>query len=439
MKVTRDKTENSQAFLTIEMEPAEVEASLEESYHHLVRKTNIPGFRKGKAPRSVLERHIGKESLFDEALHHLLPQAYEKAITEQKIDAIAQPYIDIVQNDPLVFKATVPLAPTIELGDYHKIQLVQDPVEITEDDVNATIEQLRHQHATWEPVDRPVEFKDLVVLDIESNVEDEPFINRKGVQYQVLQDQPAPVPGFGEQISGMKQGEEKEFKLQFPPDYPRSEMAGKEASFKAGVTEIKQEKLPELNDDLAKEINPKFETLDSMREEISTQLKLGAEERARADFEERVIQAAVDLAKVEFPSILVEMEVEQLISQQLRRWQMNGGAVEEYLKSINKTEEGLREEMRPLATKRVASSLVLGKIVEAENIEVDDSEINTEIESMTGSSGENKEELQKSLDTPKIRESVKQFLVSRKVIQLLVEIAKGSIIDGETTEKEEKV
>ena len=438
MKVTKDKTENSQAFLTIEMEPAELEESLEESYHHLVKKTNIPGFRKGKASRAVLEGYIGKESLFDEALHHLLPHAYAKAIGEQKIEAIAQPHIEIVQHDPLIFKATVPLPPTVKPGDYHQLQFTPEPVELKEDDVNAAIEQLRHQHAIWEPVERPVEFDDMVVMDIESNVEGESFINQKEAQFQVIRDLTGPVPGFAEQIPGMTQGGEKEFNLQFPSDYSRGELAGKEASFKVKVAEIKQEKLPELNDELAEEIDPKFETLDSLREEVSSQLKLRAEERAKVEFEERVIEGAVDLAEVEFPPILVEIEVDQLLSQRLRRWQMSGEAVEEYLNSVNKTEEELREELRPMAAKRVTRSLVLGKIVDEEKIEVSDSEVETEVENMAESAGENKDELRKSLNTPQAHESIKQLLLGRQAVQRLIEIAKGSKIDDKTTKKEDK-
>ena len=427
MKVTNEKTENSQAFLTIEMEPAEVEESLEASYHRLVRKTNIPGFRKGKAPRTILERYLGKESLLEDALNNLIPKAYENAIKEQKIEAIAQPHIEIAQTDPLVFKAVVPLAPTIKLGDYHHIQVTPESVELTEDNVNAAIEQLRHQQATWEPVDRPVDFGDLVVLDVDSNIEGKPFINQKGVQYQVLRDVFLPAPGFAEQLSGMKKGDEKEFKLQFPSDYPRGEVAGKEPSFKVKVTEIKQERLPELNDEFASGISPDFKTLDSLREQVSTNLRLGAEEQARVDFEERVIEAAVDLSQVEFPPILVEAEINRLLSQQRRRWQMDDKGLEEYLKSINKTEEELREELRPLAAKRVTQSLVLGKIAEEEKIEVGDAETDTEIENMTKNVDENKkDELKGLLNAPQARESLKQTLMTRKTIQRLVEIAKGS-------------
>jgi len=425
VKVTKEKIEDCQVFLTIEMEPAEVEESLEQSYHHLVRKTNIPGFRKGRAPRAILEHYIGKETLLENALNDLIPQAYEKAIKEQEIEAIAHPNIEIAQTDPLIFKATVPLKPTIQLGDYHHIQVTPQPVELTEDDVSTVIEQLRHQHATWEPVERPVDFNDLVVLDIESNIEDKPFINQKGAQYQVLQGFSLPVPGFADQLPGMKTGEDKEFKLQFPLDYSGSELAGKEVLFRVRVTEIKQERLSELNDEFAGQINPDFKTLDLLREQVSADLKLKAEEKANVDFEEQIIEAVVDLAQLEFPPVLVEMEINQLLDKQLRYLQRGGNTLEEYLSSKNKTEAELREDLHPLATKRVTQSLVLSKIAEEEKFEASDSEIDDEIEKLTKGNDENKAEIQKFLNTSQSRGSIEQLLITRRTIQRLLEIAKA--------------
>lgn len=438
MKVTKDKVENSQAFLTIEMDPAEVEESLKGSYHRLVKRTNIPGFRKGKAPREILERYVGKESILEDALNHLLPQACEKAIKEQKINVIARPQIEVTQTDPVIFKATVPLAPVVKLGEFHSIQVKPEPVEITEDKVDAVIEQLRHQNATWESVGRPVNFSDLAVLDIESHVDSEPFINKKGVQYQVLRDSSLPVPGFAEQVVGMSKGEEKEFKLQLPTDYPRDQLAGKETYFKVGVVEIKEEILTELNDEFARQLGPELKTLAALREEVTNNLKLQGEERARVDFEDRAIEAVVDLAQVEFPPVLVEIEVDRLLNEQSRRFQMQGGNLEAYLKSINKTEEQLHEELHPLAAKRVTRSLVLGKVAEEEKAEVGESEVDAEIENMLKNTTAEKEELQKALNNQQSRESIKQILITRKTINRLVEIAKGSDSDKKTKEKEEK-
>lgn len=426
MKVTREKTENSQAFLTIEVEPAEVEESLKKSYRRLVKKTNVPGFRKGKAPRGVLERHIGKESLFEDALNSLVPEAYEKAISEQKIEAIAQPAIEITQTEPLIFKAVVPLPPTVKLGDYHGIQLAPEPVEVTEKDIDSAMQQLRHQNATWEPAEHPAEPGNLLTIDVESSIDSKPFVNRKGGQYQVRSGSPLPAPGFSEQLVRMSRDEVKEFKLQFPSDYFKTELAGKEASFKVKVIEIKQEKIPELNDEFAQQLNPDFKDLTSLREQVTSGLKSSVEERAKADFEQKVIEAVVDLAGIEFPPVLVDMEVDQLIRDQLQRWQMSSNAgPEDYLRTINKTAEQLREEMRPIATKRVTRSFVLGKVAEEEKIEVGDTDIDTEIENIVKSTSENKDELSKFLSTPQTRQSVKQMLISRRTVQRLVDIAKA--------------
>jgi len=434
VKVTNEKIENSQAFLTIEMEPTEIEESLEKSYRRLVTKAKIPGFRKGKAPRAILERYLGRESLLEDTLNNLVPEAYEKAIKEQELEAIARPQIEITQTDPVVFKAVVPLKPKVELGDYQHIKVKPQPVSVTEADVDAVMEQLRHQHATWEPVERPVDFDDLVVLDIESSIDGESFINRQGVQYQIVQGQSFPAPGFAEQLAGMKKGEEKEFQLQFPSDYPRGELAGKEARFKVRVTELKQEVLPELNDEFARQVGSEFENLDSLRERATSDLKLRAEERARVDFEERVLDAVVELSEVESPPILAEVEIDRMLNQ---RFQRGNQELEAYLKSINKTEEELRDELRPLATRRVIRSLVLGKVVDEEKIEVGDSEINTEIENIKQRATENKDGLEKILNTPQARESIEQTLITGKAVQRLVKIAKETKKTKTKRKKEE--
>ncbi len=408
------------------MEPAEVEESLEQSYHRLVKKANIPGFRKGKAPRAVLERYLGKDSLLEDALNNLLPQAYEKAISEQEIEAVASPAIEIVQTDPVIFTATVPLKPAIELGDYHSIKLKPEPVEVTKDEVDAVIEQLRRQHGTWEPVERAAGFDDLLTLDIESQVEGKPFINQQGVQYQILPNQPLPAPEFAEQLSGMKGGEEKEFTLQLPQDYPQAEVAGKEAQFKVKVIEIKQQRLPKLNSEFARLVSPDFKTLAALRKQLAENLRLRAEQKTKEEFEERVIDAVVDLSQVEFPPVLVETEIERLMDQQARWLQAGGGEMEEYLSRVGKTGEELREELRPLATKRITRSLVLGKVAEEEKIEVADAEINAELENIVQSTSGNKDEVRKRLDSSQVRSSIEQLLTTRKALQRLTEIAGGS-------------
>jgi trigger factor len=430
VKVTNEKTENSQTYLTIEMEPAEVEEGLEKSYHRLVQRAKVPGFRKGKAPRPIFERYYGRESLLDEAIEKLVPEAYEKAIKEQAIEPIARPQIEVTQTEPLVFKAIVPLKPKVKLGDYHSLRLTPESVSVSDDDVNSVIEGLRHRQATWEPVDRPAQLGDSVVMDIWSNIDGQPFINQKGLQYQVLKD--APFTGFGDQVAGMKKDEEKEFKLQLPADYSRSELAGKEPQFKVRVNEIKQEILPELNDDFAKQVNPEVKDLAELREKILAELKARAEERAKIEFEEKVIDAVVAQAQVEFPTVLVETELHRLIDQRFRGQQ----ELEEYLKSINKTQEQLHEELHPIATQRVTRSLVLGQAVEDEKIEVSQAEIDADAKRLVdGTTENNKDKMEKFLATPEARESMEQSLLTRKTIERLVDIAQG-LVETKIGEKE---
>jgi trigger factor len=424
LKVTREKEENNQVFLRIELEPPEVEKSMEEAYRRLVKKAKIPGFRQGKAPRAVLERYIGRESLLEDALNNLLPDVYQQALKEQQIEAIANPQIEVVQTEPVVFTAVVPLKPAVELGDYRSIRLTPEKVEVTKEEVDNVIEQLRRQHGTWEPVERPVAYEDLVVMDVESTVEGKPFLSQPGAQYQVMPNQPSPVPGFAEKLVGMKLGEEKEFRLQLPEDYSQPEVAGKEADFKVKVNEIKQQRLPKLDKDFAQLVSPEFKTMAALKAQLSKNLHLQAEQRTKEAFEEKVIDAVVDISKVEFPPVLVESEIERLMERQARWLEGSGLGLEAYLSRINKTEEELREEMRPVAAKRVTRSLVLGRVAEAEKIEVTEEEIAAELEKVV-QEADNKAEMKEKINSPQARESMEELLATQKTIRRLVEIAKG--------------
>ncbi len=427
MKVTREKIENRQAHLTVAMEPAEMETAKQDAYRRLAQQASIPGFRKGKAPRAVVERHLGKDRLLDEAVEHLLPQAYEQAVKEDAIEPYARPEVEITQHDPLVFKAVVPLEPTVELGDYHSIRLEAEKVDITEEKINNVLEELRHQHATWEPVERELTYDDLAVIDIDATADDKPLIKRAGVQYQAQRDNISPVPGFVEQIIGMKKGDEKEFTLTFPADYPASpDLAGKEARFKVKLTEIKEEKLPPLDDALAVQVSPEFKTLARLREEVVKSLQVRGEENARMDLEEKVINAVIDQAQVEYPPVLVDMETERILNDQERRLQQSGRGMDDYLRSLNKTAAELREDVKPVASKNVAASLVLSKVAEAEKIEVSDEDITNGIRNMARGVAEDKrEEMVKMLDTPQTRQSLTQSIKTRKTIERLTEIATG--------------
>jgi trigger factor len=429
MKVTNEKTENRQAYLTIEMEPEEMAKSIGESYQRLAKKASVPGFRKGKAPRDVLERFIGRERVLEEVMNIILPDAYAKALEEQKLKAIAHPDIEVVQNEPVIFKATVPLAPEVELGDYKSIRVEPEVEEVTEERINAVLEDLRHQYANWEPVERAVQFNDLAVLDVESSVEGSAFIEQKAAQYQVKHGFEGPLPGFAEQLEGMVKGEEKEFTLKVPDDYPQAEFAGKDATFKVRVDEIKEEKLPELNDDFARQVGSEYENLEQLKEEVEKRLSQGAEERSRHNFEDKVIQELTDRSKVEFPPVLVEAEIDDMLNEQAKRLGWDEKRLEEYLERTDKTVEQLREEMLPSAEKRVTTSLLLGKVSEEEKIEVSEGEIDAEIERMVGEARERQEELKAYLNTPQSRNSIKNMLLTRRTVEMLLNIARGEGIE----------
>jgi trigger factor len=439
LKVTKEKEENRQAFLTVEMEPAEMEEGMQHAYEQVVKKANIPGFRKGKAPRAIVERTLGRARILEEALDHLLPQAYDQALKEQTIEPYAQPEVQITQADPLIFKAVVPLMPTVELGDYRSIRMQPEPVDIKEENIQAVIEELRHQHATWEPVERPLDYNDMAVIDINGEVEEKPYVKRAASQIQITKDMITPAPGFAAQIVGMKKGEEKEFNITFPADYPAGNVAGKEGHFKVKLHEIKVEKLPELNDELAAQVSPDIKTLDALKEEVKKSLILRAGERARMDFEEKLINAVIEQSKVEYPPVLVDLEIDRLLKEQERQLQYTGQGMDQYLKSINKTAEQLQGELKPIATKNIVASLVLGKVAEAEKIEVTEADIENGISNMTRSvAPEKKDEFRQLLDTPRTRESLEQSLKTRQTIERLSEIAKSTKPDNKETKEEEK-
>jgi len=438
VKVTNEKTENNETYLTIEMDPAEMEESQANVYRKLVKQVNIPGFRKGKAPRPVLERFIGQEQLINDMLDDLVPRAYEKAIDEQQLEAISQPKIEVLETNPVKFQAVVPLKPVISLGDYHKIEVTEEPVEITDETVDRVVEELRHQHSTWEPVEHAVELNNLLTLDVESTMDGEPFINQNGAQYQVLENSVAPAPGFAEQLLEMNKGDEKEFQLKFPEDYSQQELAGKEVSFKVSISEIKEEKLPEVNDEFATQVDAEIENVEKLRERIFTDLRNRAEERAQKDFEDKAVEALVEISDIQFPPVMTDYEVHQLMGDQARRLQSQGLSMEQMLRSSGKTEEELHDELYPVAEKRVAQSLALGKLAEAENIVVEESDIDTEIaESIKNFAGENTEELEKAFSSEEARNSIRQVLLTRWTLKRLVDIVKGSE-DTEASNKEEK-
>jgi len=425
VKVKADKIDNSQVVLEVEVDPEEEEQSLEEAYRRLVKKADIPGFRKGKAPRAMFERFIGRDVLLQEAMERLVPRLLGRAIEEQELEPIDQPEVEIVQTEPVVFKATIPLSPTVELGDYREIRISQEPVEVTDEELNRVIDRLREEHAPWAPVERPVELGDLVTMDVEGKIGDEPLDKREGIQYQVFANFTFPVPGFAEKLVGLEKGKEAEFSISFPADHERNELAGHECWFKLLISEIKEKNLPELDDEFAKSVSDEFDTYDALRERIVANLRGMAEEQAKRGYEEQVIDAVVDQANVEFPPVLIERDIDGMIGEQERELRANRMSLQDYLARANMSPEQLREELRPLATKRVARSLVLSKVMEEEAIEAGDEELDGEIEAMAQAAGDKGDELRQFFKSPVGRQSLERTLLTRNTVRRLVEMATG--------------
>ena len=411
----------------VEAEPAEIEKSLSTAYRHLVNRVAVPGFRTGKAPREMLERHIGKGPLLEEALEHLVPELLGKAIDEAKIDVIAKPQIEITNIEPVKFKATVSLPPTIDLGDYTKLRLEKETVSVTEEEINRVVEQVRMQSAVLEPVDRPVKFDDLVTIDLFGKAGDEQLIDKKDLPMRVVKDMPVPVPGFPEQIEGMTKGQEKEFTIAVPEDFAAKKVAGKSCYFKAKVTEIKEQKLPEINDDLAKSMGDGSETMEAMRKNILTNLTNLYEAGAMRRYEQKVLEAVADMSKIEFPPILVEQEVQHAIEEQEHELEERRVTLQDYLKSQQKTIEELRESLRPMAKKQIAVSLVIGEVVEREKLQSTPEEIEAEINRVSASAGEQAEELRKIFQSPESKGAIARTIVAGKAVKLLMDIASSGV------------
>ncbi|MGA8848686.1 MAG: trigger factor [Dehalococcoidia bacterium] len=422
MKVSTENLGNCQISLNIEAEASELDKSLDEAYHHLVNEVSIPGFRKGKAPRAILVQHIGKKNLLDEALEHLVPQLYKQAIESQKLEPIVGPQIEVTQNEPLVFKAVVSLKPEVKLGDYHGMKVEPSPViEITEKEITAAMGEFQERQGAWVPVDRPVKLGDLVTMDIQANVDGKSWLNHKGILYEMDKDSRSPVPGFASRLEGTEKNKEGTFSLTIPEDYPIKEMRGKEGTFKVTVTEVKEKQLPELNDELAKGAG--YNNLEDMKDKVATDLRVKAEARNRLELKQKTLEALVEISQVNYPPILEDEEITELLRNEAQR--LGFREITDYLKKANKTEEEIKQELRPIAKKRLTESLVLGKLAEEEKIEISSSEVDNKVDEIT-SDAEDKEKARQFFSLPQIKQSIEQSLRTQKTMDHLLQIAIGN-------------
>ena len=412
MKVSTTKLENCQAVLDIEAEASDISKATDDAYRRLGARTAIPGFRPGKAPRQVLERFISKEALEREVVNQFIPKAYEQALKDTGVNVIADPEIEIIKEDPITFKATVSLRPVIELGDYSKIHVEVETTSVSEDDINNSLESIRQRQATWEPVERTVELGDMVVLDVKGTEDGKSIFNQKGLQYEIKPEVLFPLPGFAEQLVGIEKNTEKTFQLTTPEDHPNETLRGKSMEFHVQISEIKVKKLPSLDDDFAKTVN--FTNLEFLKERVTNNLKARAEAEARLKQEETALNALLDISRVEFPPVLVDREIERLLSERGNKTSKEAPP-----------DPKLVEEKRPVAIDNLRHSLALGKLVEIEKITVNPEEIDSEIEMLANSLQAKAEDIRKVFNTPEARRSISDRLLARKALSRLGDVASG--------------
>ena len=423
MNVTHEETENRQAHLQIELETTDMEPYLERACQRIAQRIRIPGFRAGKAPRRIIENYVGRESLVAEAMGDLVPRVTSEAVIDQQLEAIGTPSVTIIQEDPTILKAVVPLRPVVDLGAYKEVRLTEEVAPVSEEDVQNVIEELRKTNAPWEPVERAVEFDDLVTMDIYGEVEGEVIADHEGITYLVAEDNQNPFPGFSAEIVAIELGQTKEFHSDVPEDDP--DVPGKVAEFKVTVHEIKQRALADVDDDFAKEIGQGFETVDQLKEQIRLDLVAQEERAARSRLEEGALEETLNCSSVEIPPLLIDHEVDHMMEDQQNQLAQGGMQMDAYLETIGKTEEEMRSDLHEQATQRLTRAWVLNTLAEEHSVEVNADDITEEIERFAANSGDQSDEIRRAFSEPAALDNINQMVRTRKVIEELVKVVTG--------------
>jgi len=419
MKVSTKRLPDSQVLLEIEADEQQMERSLDKAFRRLAQRVEVPGFRKGKAPAGMLERHIGRARVVREALDILIPEAYNQAIEEQDVDAIDRPSIELVTDEPLAFKATVPVRPTVELGEYNSVRVKREPVSIDESEVDKALEELRHRYAVHEPAERPVQMGDIVRADVRGVIDGREVYKEDDAELRLREGATILLPGIAEGIIAAEKGTPKEIAVTVPEG--ERPLSGKSGTFTVTVKEVKEEQLPALNDDFAREVGEGFSSLDALRDRLRNDMRERLQAQAEEEYRNKAVGALVETAAtIEFPPVMVEREVERLIQDQARHL---GLEVEQYLANTRRTRDELNEELLPVATDRVRRSLALTRLAEQEEIKAENQEVDAEVDRLAGSAGEQADQLRKLFGSPDGRAAIARSLVTRKTMDRLTEIA----------------
>ena len=383
MQITRTPAPKSTIQLQIELPPERLDRALDAAVRALAKRTRIPGFRPGKAPRPVLERHLGPGVVMDEAVDHLMQDAYREAIIKEDILPLSNADVEVVQAEegkPLIFKAIVPIRPDVKLGDYRNFNFKPEIDTIDDARVDQVIEELRDQNATLAAVeDRGAKDGDYAVISFVGTKDGQPFDGGTSERMPLILGQERLIPGFETNLVGLKVGDTTEFDITFPDDYPDESLAGKPAHFNVELKELREKILPDLDDDFLASLGD-FASFDALRTDIRSRLEANATDRARHDFADRIIEYAVANATVELPEVLVDQEVEVMHDEFKGSLARQGIGEEAYLKAVEKSHDELHADFRPNAEKRAKTLLVLSKVADAEGIDVPDADVEAEVE-----------------------------------------------------------
>ena len=426
MSLQVENLEHNMAKLTITVSAEEVEKALQAAYLKQRSKISLPGFRKGKVPRQMIEKMYGQEVFYDEAANHMISEAYGKAYDECELEIASQPTIDVVQLEKgkdFIFTAEVAVKPEVKLGEYKGLKVDKVSTRVMQKEVDEEIEKERERNArTVEVTDRAVQDKDIVTLDFEGFVDGVAFEDGKGENYPLTIGSGAFIPGFEEQLIGAEIDKETEVKVTFPEEYQAKELAGKEAVFKCTVHEIKAKELPELDDEFASEVSEEAETLENYKAEVKAKIKERKENEGKEKKENQAVEQAVANAEIDLPAPMVDLQAKQMADDFARRIMQQGMSVEQYFQFTGLNEEKMMEELKPQAEKRIRTRLVLEAIVAAENIEVSDERLDEELQKMADSYQMEVEKLKEFMGENE-KKQMKEDIAVQDAVTLITEAA----------------
>jgi len=425
MSVKIEKTKNNNELkLEFKVEAKKFDEGMKKVYEKTAKYINIPGFRKGKAPMAIVEKHYGPEIFYEDTFNEIVPEEFERELKENNIEAVSKPEIEVKQigkGQDLIFTAVVQTKPEVKLGKYKGIQLKKVEYNVSDEDINHELGHMQDRNSRLVNVeDRPVEDGDITVIDFEGFVDGVAFEGGKGENYELTIGSKTFIPGFEDQIIGMKIDEERDINVKFPEEYFSEELKGKDAVFKVKLHEIKKKELPELNDDFAKDTS-EFDTLDELKASIKEKLEHENEHRAEHEMEDAVVKAAVETVEVEIPSGMIETEIDNMVKDMEARLSYQGVNLAQYLQMVGKSMEDFRKEHEENAKTSVKTRLTLEAIVKAENIEAQDEEVNKKVEEMATMYGKTAEELNKN---EQFITYIKDSIKNEAVIKFLLDNAK---------------